>query len=116
MEKRRSSRLVTPLKSCFFVGLTVMAFNANACCSDAMYLGNPNRPDTVWQPPHCNGNGCWAGGSYKKFVCRQSTCHDVCWQCGRYDGCGNWIPAHFNVPRYVWVNPGPENRYPGFPM
>lgn len=113
MEKRRSSKLITPLRSCFFFVLATMAFSAYA--SDCMYLGNPNRPGTVWQPPHCEKNGCWKQGEYIKFI-TPATCHDVVWIDGSYDHYGNWIPAHFRVLRYTVVNPGSESHYAGVPI
>lgn len=106
--KRRASKFFS-LKSCLFLVLVI--FTAN---SYAMYLGNPNRPGTVWQPPHCK-NGCWHDGYYIKFL-DKPCCRDVVWIDGQYDRRGNWIPAHYKVVRYVVVNPGSEANYVGFPM
>lgn len=106
------TKFISPLKTCLFVALTVIASNVFAY--GPMYLGNQNRPDTVWQPPHCQ-NGCWREGYYIKFL-SQPTCRDVVWIDGQYDRHGNWIPAHFRVLRYTVVNPGSEANYPGVPI
>lgn len=109
MEKRRR---ITSIVFGSLLVLSVMALNGCACCSDAMYLGNPNRPGTVWQPPECE-HGCWRSGYYMRFL-RQPTCHDVAWVDGECDHCKNWIPAYFRVLRYTIVNPRAEACYPGF--
>lgn len=114
MENRQSSKYVKPLKSCLLFVLAAVAFNVYAYNPNAMYLGNPNRPDTVWQPAHCE-HGCWREGYYIKFL-KQPTCHDVVWVDGQYDRNGNWVEAHFKVIRYTVVNPGSESRYAGVPI
>lgn len=112
--KQRVGKSSTVFKASLFLVLTALAANVYAYNPNAMYLGNPNRPDTVWQPPHCD-HGCWREGYYIKFL-SQPTCRDVVWVDGMYDRSGNWIPAHFKVLRYTVVNPGPEANYVGFPM
>lgn len=101
-------------KTCLFLALSAVTINGFAC-ADAMYLGNQNRVDTVWQPPHCGRDGCFHEGYYIKFLC-QPTCRNVVWVDGSYDRGGNYVPAHFKVLRYRVVNPGSEQNYPGYPI
>jgi len=101
--KKTSKKVMFALKSGMLIGLSAAAFNVSAYCSDAVYLGNPDRPDTVWQPASCV-NGCPHEGYFIKFI-NQPTCRDVRWDCD-----------HFRVPRYVVVNPGSEQNYPGVPQ
>lgn len=54
------------LRASVFVGLAVFSFNAYAWCQNT-YVGNPNRPYTVWVPGHYE-NGCWVEGRYVKFL------------------------------------------------
>lgn len=107
--KARSSKLFTAFK----VGL-ILVLSAITINGYAMYLGNPHRPGTVWQPAHCEGN-CWRDGYYIKFL-DQPCCRDVTWVDGHYDRSGNWVGSHFKVLRYVVVNPGSEANYVGFPQ
>lgn len=109
MEMKRSSKFTALFKTCLFLVLAAMSFNVYA-----MYLGNPNRPDTVWQPGHYD-DGCWVEGHYLKFL-TPPTCDNVSWVDGHYDRHGDWIPAHYRVMRYHVVNPGPDSAYPGFAM
>lgn len=105
-QKSKWVKIFPPLL--FFV-LSMLSFNLYA-----MYLGNPHRPDTVWQPEHCD-DGCVVQGHYLKFL-SQPSCRDVTWVNGSYDDSGNYVSPHFRVHRYVVVNPGSESYYPGYPM
>jgi hypothetical protein len=108
--KTKSGKFALVLKSCILIALAASTVNVYA-----MYLGNPDRPNTVWVPGHCASNGCWVEGHYLKFM-HQPSCHDVAWVDGQYDRNGNWIPAHWQVRAYVIMNPGSDSEYPGFAM
>lgn len=73
-----------------FVVLATLSFN-----SFAMYVGNPNRPDTIWVPGECR-HGCWAEGHYIKFM---TPVHegDLVWVSGQYDYAGNWVEGHYQL-------------------
>lgn len=110
MEKLNLPKVVASL----MLGLTTLSANVYACSHNRMYVGNPNRPDTIWQPGYAE-NGCWHQGHYIKFI-HGARCGDVAWVDGQYDKVGNWIPGHFKVADYHVVNPCPEYQYPGVPM
>lgn len=114
---RRSRTFRSALKTCLFVGLTAVTLNVYAGWFDSptVYVGNPHRPNTTWQPTCCRGCGCWNEGFYIKFL-RQPRCGDACWVNGRYDRVGNWIPPHYVVKRFRVVNPMPDSYYPGYAM
>lgn len=111
MESLKASKLLTPVKACAFIALATIG--ANAFAWGGFYVGNPNRPDTVWQPAHCEG-GCWKEGQYIKFIDKPK-CNNLVWVDGQYDRNGNWVGGHYKVVRYVVVNPGSEARYSWFP-
>lgn len=82
--------LVTLTKISLFAILAVVSFSAQA-----MYVGNPNRPNTIWVPGECK-NGCWREGYYMQFkTCVRSD--ELNWIPGHYDVRGNWIEGHYQV-------------------
>lgn len=104
MEKR-SRTFRSALKSCLLVALAATTVNVYAGWFDSptVYVGNPHRPNIVWQPSYTRC-GCWNHGYYVKFM-RQPTCGDVCWTQG-----------HYRVRYYRVVNPMPDSFYPGYAM
>lgn len=108
-----TQKLLTPLKVCVLLGLAVVSLNAKA---DVGYVGNPHRPDTIWIPAHCQG-GCWNEGYYLKIMNPECVnCSDLVWVEGMNDRYGNWMPAHYELKRYVVINSRPESDYAGFGM
>lgn len=83
-------KMITAVKSCLFLALATLSFGALAdgCrasyCSDPVYVGNPNRPDTIWVPGHYAQNGCWKEGYYIKYY--RPVCNgEVVWNGDHYD-------------------------------
>lgn len=82
-------KVITAVKSCLFVGLATLSFGAAASyCGGAscerVYVGNPDRPNTVWVPGHYSKSGCWKEGYYIKFyrpVCQG----EIAWVNDHYD-------------------------------
>lgn len=106
-------KLFSPMKVLALAGLVAVSVSAKA---DLGYVGNPNRPDTIWIPAHCQ-NGCWNEGYFLKIMNPECVnCTDLVWVEGMNDRNGNWIPAHYELKRFVVVNSKPENNYPGFAM
>jgi hypothetical protein len=99
--KASKKALTFALKSGLLVGLTALSFSAYAV--GPMYLGNPDRPGTVWQPANC-GYHCGREGHFIKFI-NQPMCNDV-----------TWTGDHFKVHHYVVINPGSEQNYAGVPQ
>lgn len=63
--------------------------------SFAMYVGNPNRPNTIWVPGHYE-NGCWKDGYYMKFMCPQIRREQLVWMQPE-NGKGHWMPANYII-------------------
>jgi hypothetical protein len=101
MKSKTAGRLKSMLKAGVLVALTAMS---SSVLAGTMYLGNPVRPDTVWQPAHCKG-GCVVEGHYLKVIYPPVSCREVVWVDGHYDRCGNWIGGHYRFVRAVIVNP-----------
>lgn len=111
MKGNITKKLFTPLKISAAIALAALSFNASA---DVGYVGNPDRPDTFWVPGHCDGH-CWNEGYYVKIMKPDCVdCSDLVWVDGMNDAYGNWIPAHYELKRYVVINGQPEHVYPGY--
>lgn len=91
-------KLMTFIKTCTLIALATLSFNALA---GSIYVGNPTRPYTIWIPGHYV-HGCWKEGYYVKYLNPPVCCKNVTWVEGHCDGCGHYIPAHFE-PRNVVV-------------
>lgn len=113
MKGKFTQKLLTPFKVFAVLGLAVVSINANASVG---YVGNPERPDTIWIPAHCD-KGCWNEGYFLKLMNKECVnCSDMVWVEGMNDRYGNWIPAHYELKRYTVVNSRPESDYAGFAM
>ncbi len=71
-----------------FISLAAFSFNSYAWCK-YRYVGNPNRPYTIWIPGHYEGC-CWVEGHYVKFLKIDCGCR----ACLTWTGC-----------RYVYSKP-----------
>jgi hypothetical protein len=60
---------------------------------ETIYVGNPNRINTIWVPGHCV-HGVWEDGYYLHFL-QNIGPEDLIWIMGQYDTCGNWVPGHW---------------------
>lgn len=85
-------KMMTAIKSCIFLALATASVGAmagtcgcyNRTCDDPIYVGNPNRPDTIWVPGHYTQSGCWKEGYYIKF--NRTVCNgEVVWMGDHYD-------------------------------
>lgn len=84
-------KMLTAVKSCLFLALATVSIGASAhrACDggmgcDPVYVGNPDRPDTIWVPGHYAQNGCWKDGYYIKFY--RPVCNgEVVWNGDHYD-------------------------------
>lgn len=86
-------KLLTLVKSCIFIALATISFNAFA--DDTMYVGNPSRLNTIWVPGHCK-HGEWVNGYYIKIDHNMPVkkAHMI-WIGDQYDKCGNFVPGHW---------------------
>ena len=79
-----------------FLVFSLTSFGAMACsCKGrAMYVGNPERVNTIWKPGKCDKNGVWHDGYYVHFQ-KPVMKNQLKWIEGAYDTCGNWVKGHW---------------------
>lgn len=87
----------TSLKGLFVVLLATLSFSAFACggdpccgCAGAGYVGNPDRPNTIFVEGHYRG--ChWIEGYYVKYLCPPVCKKELCKAYrGKYDRLDCW--------------------------
>ena len=90
------------LKATLFISLAALTFNVYAWCENT-YIGNPNRPYTVWVPGHYK-HGCWVEGYYVKFLTRNCHCYgELTWVPGGYTSRGYYVSGHYVYSRPVVI-------------
>lgn len=80
------------IKSLLFFSLTFISFSASA-----LYLGNPNRPNTVWVPGHYVHGCCWVDGYYMKYMNPPVSPEEVVWVEPYHGRQGHWMPREYVI-------------------
>ncbi len=90
--------VLTLAKVMIVAALASLSFSAFA---GSIYVGNPNRPNTVWIPAHYS-HGYWVQGYYVKYINPPVSCRNLTWVNSGVDKHGYYVPAHYE-PRYTRI-------------